>query len=83
MTADPARLQDFLATRRTAGIAKDPEIHSGDVIRVEVADLAEASREYTVSREGTIRVPYAEEAEVAGMSAKEAAAVSHASSIPS
>jgi protein involved in polysaccharide export with SLBB domain len=75
VTTDPARLQDFLATRRTPGIAKDPEIRSGDVIRVEVADLAEASREYTVSREGTIRVPFAEEAEVAGMSAKEAAAV--------
>ncbi|MGH7805486.1 MAG: polysaccharide biosynthesis/export family protein, partial [Candidatus Binatia bacterium] len=53
---DPARLQEFLASRRDPGVVKDPKIGPGDVIHVDVVGEAEPSREYTVSRKGAIRL---------------------------
>jgi protein involved in polysaccharide export with SLBB domain len=72
---DPVRLQQFLNSRRGPGVARNSRIGPGDSIAVHVADLDEASREYVVSPEGEILLPFAGETRVAGKSSEEAATV--------
>ena len=68
------RLQELMAVRRGPEAVEGRRIGPGDVVDARVEGRTEASRAYTVSRKGTIRLPGAAEVTIAEKSDEEAAA---------
>ena len=64
-----------MAARRGPEVVEDRRIAPGDVVEVRAESRAEASRAYTVSRKGTIRLPGAGEVKIADQTDDEATAV--------
>ena len=74
-SAPDGRLRELVAARRGPEAVADRRIGAGDVVEVRAEGRADASRAYTVSRSGVIRLPGAGEVKIAGQSDDEAAAV--------